>query len=250
MMKALNLLLFVAFSIHVSAQSVLKDSIMPALMLEFNYGFLFPGGDLANRFGGCSAIGPAMKYKTKKNFVIGAEGSFLFGGKVKEDEILKNITTQSGNIIGIEGLFEDFTFSERGFHIRGEIGKIISFKRPNTNSGIYVALGTGFLQHKIRFDVDKGLVPQLNDDYQKGYDRLTNGIAISQFIGYRYFTEYKFLNFFAGIEMTQAFTKNRRSWNFDTFSQETNLRKDFMFGFKAGLVVPIYFQQTDNYYYY
>lgn len=250
MKKALNILLFIAFSLQVSAQSVLKDSIMSALMLEFNYGFFVPGADLAKRFGNNSAIGPALKYKTKKNFVIGAEGSFLFGGRVKEDEILKNITTQSGNIIGIEGLFEDYTFSERGFHIRGEFGKIISFKKPNVNSGIHVAIGAGFLQHKIRFDVDKGLVPQLNDDYQKGYDRLSNGIAISQFIGYRYFTEYKFLNFFAGVEMTQAFTKNRRGWNFDTFSKETGIRKDLLFGIKAGLVIPIYFQQTEKYYYY
>ena len=249
-MKIIYSLFLIFISINISAQSVLKDSIMPALMLEFNYGFFLPAGDLANRFGGCSAIGPTMKYKTKNNIVIGVEGSFLFGNNVKENEILKNITTQSGNVIGIEGLFEDYTFSERGFYTRGEIGKIISFKKPNANSGIYVALGAGFLQHKIRFDVDKGLVPQLNDDYQKGYDRLTNGIAISQFVGYRYFTEYKFLNFFAGIEFIQAFTKNRRSWNFDTFSHETNLRKDLLYGIKAGLVVPIYFQQTEKYYYY
>jgi len=130
------------------------------------------------------------------------------------------------------------------------VGKIIAFKKPNVNSGIYIALGLGSLQHKIKIDVDKGTVPYLNEEYQKGYDRLTNGFAISQFIGYRFFGHYKLLNFFAGVELVEAFTQNRRAWNFDTNSSETGSRTDIMLGLKAGMVIPVYRKQTDKYYYY
>jgi len=250
MKHSLSIVFIIFGSVYLQAQTVLKDSVLSAFMIELNYGYFIPAGELSNRFGNCSAVGPAMKFKIKKNFVIGLEGNFLFGRNVKENTILNEIITETGNIISNEGVFEDYTFSQRGYHLKVEIGKIIPFKKPNKNSGLYLAIGLGALQHKIHFDVDVGLVPQLNKTYQKGYDKLTNGFAISQFIGYRYFTNYKFLNFFAGIEMIQAFTKNRRSWNFDTNSAEINNRTDLLFGLKAGLVIPIFFKQTEKYYYY
>jgi hypothetical protein len=230
---------------------MIKDSVLNAFMIEFQYGYYFPGGDLSTRYGGASAVGPGIKFKIKRNFTVGAEGLFLFGGKVKLPGLLSGITTKDyGYLIGTTGIFENYSFSERGFLIMGKVGKIIPFKKPNINSGIYLTFGAGALQHKIRIDVDKGAVPQLNEDYQKGYDRLTNGFAISQFVGYRFFGNYKFLNFFAGIEFVEAFTQNRRSWNYDTNSKETGTRTDLMFGIKAGLVIPVYKKQTDKYYYY
>src|SRR5690606_34246815 len=203
------------FSFHSQAQSLVKDSVMSALLLEFNYGFYMPGADLKARFGNSSLIGPSMKYKFGKNFVLGAEAFFMFGGNVKEADILRGIVTEQGNLIGSNGLLESYTLSERGLLIKGEFGKIISFGSPNPNSGIYVAVGCGFFQHKIRIETDPEQVPQLSKEYKKGYDRLSNGIAISQFIGYRYFTSYKFLNLYGGFEIIEGFTQNRRKWNFD-----------------------------------
>jgi hypothetical protein len=233
------------------AQSLLKDSVMNAFLIEFQYGYFFPGGDMKDRFGNCSAVGSGMKYKLKKNYIVGMEGHFLFGGTVKEPDLLKAVTTQNeGYLIGAEGVFEDYTLSERGFLIKVEWGKIFSFKKPNVNSGIYMSVGTGMLQHKIRIEVDEDKVPYLNKEYKKGYDRLSSGVAFSQFIGYRYFSPYRFLNCFIGMEFTQAFTKNRRSWNYDTNSAPTGTRTDLLYGFKAGLLIPIYRNQTEKYYYY
>jgi hypothetical protein len=244
-------LMYLSVTFAVSAQSLIKDSVMNAFLIEFHYGYYFSEGDMVQRYGGCSAVGPGAKFKIKKNFIIGAEAHFLFGGNVKEPNLLNEITTKEyGYLIGSTGIFENYTLSERGFLIKGEVGKIIAFKKPNVNSGIYVALGLGALQHKIKIDVDEGAVPYLNEEYQKGYDRLTNGFAISQFLGYRFFGHYKLLNFFAGVEIVEAFTQNRRAWNFDTNSSETGTRTDIMFGFKAGLVIPVYRKQTEKYYYY
>jgi hypothetical protein len=236
------IVLFIFFCSNIlSAQSMLKDSVMNA----------FPAADMKQRFGNCSAVGPGMKFKVKKNFIVGLEGHFLFGGKVKDDQILNAVTTREQRyLIGTEGVFENYTFSERGFHVKAEVGKIIAFKKPNVNSGIYVAMGMGMLQHKIRIEVDEGKVPYLDKEYKKGYDRLSNGFALSQFIGYRYFSQYRFLNFFFGMEFIEAFTKNRRTWNFDTNSASPGSRFDMLYGFKAGLVIPVYRKQTEKYYYY
>lgn len=249
-LKFVIALLFVLSFTIGRSQSVLKDSILSAFLIEIHYGIYLPAADLEDRFGAASFLGPGLKFKTKRNYIFGLESQFIFGGNVKEDDILDNILTQSGNLINIEGTLEDFTLAERGFFGKFEFGKIISFKKPNINSGLFISTGVGVLQHKIRIDVDKGLVPQLNKNMQKGYDRLTRGLAISQFVGYRYFSERRLINLFAGFEVIEGFTKSRRAFNFDDFTKDTQNRMDIALGFRFGFVIPIYFQQTEKYYYY
>lgn len=254
-MRLKSLLIILTFLINLPhqphAQSLLQDSILHALLIEFQYGYFFPAADMKARFGQCSALGPGIKFKSKKNFIIGAEGHFLFGGQVKESDILQHITThKEGFLIGAEGTYENYTLSERGFLMKTETGKIFSFDRPNINSGIYIAAGIGFMQHKIRIEVDEGNVPHLSKEYKKGYDRLCNGIAVSQTIGYRYFSPHRFLNLFVAFEITEAFTRSRRTWYFDKNSQANEHRVDVLYGLKAGLVIPIYREPTEKYYYY
>jgi hypothetical protein len=43
-----------------------------------------------------------------------------------------------------------------------------------------------------------------------------------------------------GLELTQAFTQSRRSYNFDTRSTDTESRQDFLTGFKIGWTLPLY----------
>jgi hypothetical protein len=105
-----------------------------------------------------------------------------------------------------------------------------------------VTLGAGFLQHKVRIQDDPTRnVPQLSKEYKKGYDRLTNGWALTQFIGYQKLANDRRLNFFFGIESMQAFTAGRRSFNFDTQSTDNDNRIDLSFGFRAGWILPFYY---------
>jgi hypothetical protein len=103
----------------------------------------------------------------------------------------------------------------------------------------------GLFQHKIRIQDDpQVVVSSLAGDYKKGYDRLTNGLAITEFIGYQHFAKNRLINFYAGIELTQGFTQNRRDYNFDTFERDDAKRFDGLVGFKLGWVLPFYL--SDN----
>src|SRR5690606_34872644 len=107
-----------------------------------------------------------------------------------------------------------------------------------------------FFQHKIDFEVDETVVPQLNKDYKKGYDRLTNGFMITQFVGYAFFDAKKRINLYAGFEFSQAFTQNRRPWNFDQFLQDDTKRVDLLSGFRIGWILPLYPKSTEQFFYY
>lgn len=218
--------------------------VFPAL------GFQIPGGDMADRFGVNSTVGPGLQVKTKSNWIIGADVNFIFGNKISEDSLIQNLLTDDGFVISDQGQVADLSFHQRGFYAAARIGKVIPVFGSNPNSGLMITAGAGFLQHKIRIAVQENMAAALRDDYNKGYDRLTNGFSTTQFIGYMHLGESRIANFFAGFEFVQGWTQNRRSMNFDTMRRDDTKRLDLLYGFKIGWMIPFSNRMPKDYYYY
>ncbi len=248
--KILTIILFIS-SLHFSfGQSGIRDSVIRFPLIGISYGVYIPGGDLADRFGTASMLSGDFLYKTKKNLVFGFATGFIFGDRINEKDLFAGISNSDGQIIGLDGLYADVRTFERGYHISATIGKIFSFKKPNPNSGIMVSGGPGFLQHKIRIEAIGNTVPGLRNDYKKGYDHLTNGIQIREFIGFVSFGNRQMVNFYGGFEFIQAFTDNRRDYDFNNPSLKDENRLDLMYGFKVGWVLPLYKKKPAQYYMY
>lgn len=249
-MKNIIALLFVALLLKPAhAQKDLKNSVPNAVFFHVNYTALFPAADLAKRYGYISSIGSAFDYKAKY-WLIGAEYNFLFGTKIKEPDVLKYLRTSDGTLITIDGELNDIPLFSRGWSVKGNIGRIIPFKKPNKNSGLLVKLGFGYMQHKLVIDASGDRIPQLNKTYRKGYDRLCGGVAFSQFFGYLFLDNKKFVNFYLGVELQEAFTKSLRSWQFDINAALPGNRLDMTFGIKAGWIIPVYAKEkVDKFYY-
>jgi hypothetical protein len=213
-------------------------------------GFQNPAGDLADRFGFNSAIGPGFKYKTKSNWIFMADFNYLFGNRIREDSLIQNLLNHDGFVISDEGLVADISFFERGFYSSFRIGKIIPVFGSNPNSGIMINAGAGYLQHKIHIKVEENKAAALRDDYKKGYDRFTDGFSTAQFIGYMHIGESRLANFFIGFEFVQAWTQNRRSLNFDTMRRDDKERFDMLYGVKAGWIIPFRKREARDFYYY
>jgi hypothetical protein len=174
----------------------------------------------------------------------------MFGTHVKHEEnILSNIAASSGLIIDGDGAWAEVFYYERGFYANARAGKIFPVLNPNPNSGLCVMIGTGLLQHKIRIDNPGNLAPQIKDDYKKGYDKLSNGWALSEFVGYMYMGNRRLITFFAGFEFTQAWTQSRRDFDFVLMKKDESKRFDMLYGFKAGWVVPLYKRSPAGYYF-
>lgn len=221
------------------AQSIVVTDEARGLLVNIALAGQFPDGDMAERFGANLNVGGSLLYLTSSKWLVGVEGSFLFGNNLKED-VLANLRTSDGNIIGSSKEYTDVISEERGWFIGATIGKIIPFKANDKRSGLRLTVSAGMLQHKISIDDQSGEVPQLADEYMKGYDRLTNGFALTEFIGYQHFSKNRLINYFLGFEFTQGFTQNRRSFNFDTMTTEEGSRLDLLYGFRVGWTLPLY----------
>lgn len=216
------------------------------LLIHLYYGYQFPAGDLERRFGNNSTVGLNVSYKTYRNWVFGAEMNFLYGSVVKENYALDSLMDKDYLIYDVNGNPAVIKLYERGYNAMLTAGKIILKHRKNENSGILLRLGVGFLQHRIHYVTNRDLLPQLNDEYVKGYDRLSNGITTYGFLGYQFLHPKLLLNFVAGVEYFNAYTYNRRKYNYDSRSYDLARRNDQLFGAKVGVIIPLYFKDRDK----
>ncbi len=232
------------------AQMSVRDTTIAFPMIGATFGYQFPGGDLADRFGNNFNVGGVFQWKLQSNWILGIEGDFLFGDEVKENNILDKYKTPDGNIIDEHGHYANVLLYQRGLKFEVRIGKIFPVIGPNKNSGIMACIGLGYLQHKIRIETPESAIPYISGEYSKGYDRLTTGPEITEFLGYVNFSNSRLVNFYGGIECTQAFTKNRREINFDTGLKDDKSRLDLLFGIRIGWVFPLYKRSADKFYMY
>lgn len=220
-------------------------------LFRISYTAQIPAGDFADRFGFSNTIGASAGYKTKSNWVFTIGGYYLFGDDVKAKNTLLSSMTNSSNLIIDAGGNQAFVnISQQGYMLNVQVAKILPWAAANPNSGFILGLGGGFYEYWIGLRADGNTVPQLLDDYQKGYDRLTNGMFVQEFIGYHFQGESRLLNFYGGFEFTQGFAANRRSYDIPTMGKIDDKYVDFLFGFKVGWMLPIYKREKDKYYYY
>ncbi|MCX6297150.1 MAG: hypothetical protein NTX97_14050 [Bacteroidetes bacterium] len=250
MKKAFFLSILVTFlSYNTSAQVSVKDSSVFAPYVGISYGYQFAGGDMVKRFGDNSSVGLVLDFKTKKYWTFGINGSYFYGKDVKES-LFDSIATPAGAIINRNGEFADVRLFERGFTTSLTAGRLFSFKKPNPNSGLLISIGVGFIQHKIRIETIDNNAPQLSKEYKKGYDRLSNGLLLSQNLGYLYLSSNRLVNIYFGLECLEGFTQSRRSFDYNLMKQDTQKRLDILYGAKIAWIMPLYKRAPQEFYTY
>jgi len=225
------------------------DSARAVAILSVTYAVQVPMGDMADRFGLAHNIGGAFAYKSKSNWIFSLGGHYIFGDEVaNKDLLLDELLTPNNIIIGNTGGPAIINIGQAGYVLDFRVGKILPWLRPNKNSGPIISVGAGFMEHWISYAVENNSVPQLRDDYLKGYDRLTNGMLLNQFIGYHYQGKTRLLNFYGGFEFMQGFMGNRRSYDIPEQRKIDPKLTYFQFGFRIGWMLPFYKRDQNEYY--
>lgn len=244
--KLLIIFSLLLFTLIASAQN-LKDTIISIPFVNLSYSPQIPGGDFAKRFGLTHSVGLNFGVKTAKNWIFEFEGTFMFGKTVKEDDLLSFLQTDEGYIIDQYGDAVNILVAQRGFTESIMFGKIFPVIGPNLNSGIVAKFGAGFMHHKINIQNQDDQVPALTKDNLVYVDRLTMGVAFKQYIGYRYFSDTKLINFNIGLEFTEGFTQGMRDYQFG-YGEYREKRTEFLMGIRAGWIFPIYRKAPEEFY--
>lgn len=228
----------------------LRDSSINLFSVSGHYQIQLPFANLKERFGYSHTIGPAFRYKFKNNVELGLEYNFQFGGKVKEDSMLNALQGSNGYIISNSGQFGQVLMFQRGHVVKATLGYLFPIVGPNPNSGIVVRLGMGFWTHKIRIENNEDLIPLIQDDYRKGYDRKAGGFILTQFVGFQHLHNKRRFNFFAGVCAWQGFMTALRPYQFDLMGPEPKQKRfDANLGIQVGWIVPIYRRAPEATYY-
>ncbi|MBX3101951.1 MAG: hypothetical protein KF690_05540 [Bacteroidetes bacterium] len=263
---AIAVLLFMWVLPASHAQVSMADSSISFITVGPCFQAYMPGGDLASRFGYHSGLGIFAGYKHKSNWYANVGWQFLVGSDVREQDMLNHLgylyswTDGDGNTRTVGGWIDgngDIIYpgmNMRGFAIPLRIGHIfhqLHLGKQNPNCGVFLEGGIQFIQHKIKIEVPAyAQMPYLSKDMLKGYDRLTNGLGGVASIGYQYYGNRRFLNFFISADFAYNVTKSRRSWDYDTGLQDTDTRQDITWGARLGWVLPLYNVAPEKYYYY
>lgn len=224
------------------------DSAQAIPLVGINLGGQLPGGDLASRFGPNLSLGLGFMYKTKKNWIYGIAGNYMFGRNVRED-VVSNLKTSTGYVVDNAGYQADLRITERGLGVHLQLGKVLNVANTNPNSGLMVIIGAGVLQHKVNLYDGQQQIAAIKGSMRYGYDRLTLGFSISEFVGYLFLSENKLLNFYVGVEGVQAVTKSLRKVNYDTGLPDTRRRLDMLTGLRLGWILPLYKRKPRDFYY-
>lgn len=244
-MKSILALVGILFLFHF-AYGQEKNIQDPLLTLHFEYGFQIPGGDLADDFGTANSISLSLDFHTAKNYIAGITGGIFFGNEIKND-VIASLRGPGGFLLSSNGGLADVILKERGMELGAHLGKLFLLKNAKNRSGVRLTLGLGLFQHKVRIQEDfQADTPQINTEYAKGYDQLTNGLAINEFLGYQYLAADRLINFKVGIELSQAFTQNRRSWDYIENLKIDDPRLDLTYVFKIGWTLPFYFESKPD----
>ncbi|MEI8278570.1 MAG: hypothetical protein WCG87_02335 [Bacteroidota bacterium] len=205
-----------------------------------------PAADMAKRFGTSYRIGPSVLYKTNSNWMFGAKVDFIAGNIITQDSLLFNIGDTHGALLNSTGTEKGIGIYERGYMIGLSLGRIWNISRKNGDNGILFMTTAGFIQHKIQLYAKDDDLPQIRGDYAKGYDRLTNGAFIEQFIGYNCFSRDAFVNFHIGFDIMIAATQGRRDFLFDVMRPDNAKRTDILFGIRGGWYIPIFKRKSEE----
>ena len=233
-----------------SAQSFAQDSTQAFGFVKFQYAYFLPSGDFEERYESANSVGGEIGFKNFGNWQLSFSGGFLYGTRVKVNNLLSDVINEDGDATDSDGELVRITYELRGQSYFLKIGRTFNLLSPNPNSGVMVSAGVGYFQHQIKVDYRDGQVFQLSEERLKGYDRLHTGFALQQFVGYQYFGRSNLLNFYAGFEFIQAFTKNRREYNYDTRSFDTETKQDYLAGIRIGWIIPFRKRRSEEFYYY
>ncbi len=215
-----------------------------------------PFGVYADRFGIGYSVGAGFWLKTRSRWLLGLDFTYTLHNQVREsvlDSVALRTVGAANQLAGSDAQLADVRITGRSYRFPvvrvGRVWPARLLPGAGANAGVFGTVGAGFWQHKINFEDVSGTATPLRGAYVKGYDRLTNGVVLTQTLGYLHLSRQRRINFFLALEASEGFTQNRRSWDYSTQRRDDRQRLDLLFGARVGWLFTVYKKLPREYYY-
>lgn len=241
---AMVLALLLGAGVGWSQERSVRDSALFTPHIHVHGGVGSAAGELSMRFGAGGVFGAGAHVKFRSNWYTGVNANFAFGLTLKEPGVLSNLLTPAGQLIDNEGQVALLTLSGRSGLFTVDGGRLFPMRGRNPNTGVLLMVGVGSVHHRVHFENTENRITQLEQPYLSGYDRLTWGVAVREFVGYWHMSDNGLVNWFGGVEWWQGQTWPQRPMNFDTQQVEVGPRRDAFVSVQAGWIFHIYKRST------
>ena len=211
--------------------------IKPLWLFNLTYRAQLPAADLTVPYGFCNGLGFDLMYKSKRNYIAGVNAFTIFSRNVKNTGYINFLKDPNGLIFRDDMTPINLNASMRGGEVLFMFGRLFPSFKKHPEWSWHAAGGAGFMQHKYLFRA--GGTTQFSTAYLPGYDRLRNGPALCQQVGFHYFSLLRLINFNVSAEVTEAFTKNRRYFDYATRTTDTKNYTDIWATLKLACMLPI-----------
>ncbi len=208
------------------AQFRVKSDTLGGFFIPVNFGFSIPSDELSERFGHSYRAGTGCFFRTFTGWTFGVEGDFWFGERVlTRDKILKSVSNEQGEVLDHLGLEANLMTFQRGWIASAFFGKLLPIWNYNPNSGVLITLGGGYIQHRIRLESghQQSIIYQIENEYQRGYDRLNIGWQGRIYVGYLHAGNFQTYNFMVGIEHLYGRTMSVRGFDYAVGQSDENI---------------------------
>lgn len=215
-------------------QTSKKDQRITQPLIHFDFGASMFGGDHAGRTDIGMNLGGGFMVKSKENYIYDLDFTYYWSDNLNQPySLFPNLVTSNGLVIDRFGTNGAISTSLRSFAFMAKFGKIFYSLKKNPNSGFFGTFGVGYQTSYFYINAQEDLVPQLSNDYAKGYDRLRGGVSLSQAIGFMHFDERNLLNYIIQFEVKENFAQPLREYDMGLGKKDTNSYKDLYFGLKV-----------------
>lgn len=222
-----------------------------AWIVGTGFSFNSTSGPWSDRFDNNYSVGLSLGRKTAENWIFQVEGNFLFGGEVPNREAaLGNVFTENSQVLNLNGSYAQVNINQRGTYFGVGVEKILPFLDLNQNSGFSVSAQGGLIWHWLNIDNVGADVPQINQEWEKGYDRMQRGTYLSESIGWRYHSTNRRINFKLSLVATQLYTRDLRTYHYPTGLLNQEPEWNQLYSLKLQWFLPIYLGGRKEQYYY
>lgn len=210
--------------------------------LHAGIGYYATGADWSQRYPTHLSVPLSVEYSHRSDWSFGADYSIFLGSNVNDQNLYGEMVNDSGLLLDMNGFPAVIRTYQRGFSTRVFVLKNwILYKHRNSRVLLQTGGGVGYYQHYTKFTFDVDQVPQIDGNFQGGYNRHTQGTQLFEQVKIQYINN-DAISFSLGFEAGQGNGSRLHPYDFAQQKMQTQRVRDTYIGGVFSIMIPINFR--------